>query len=100
MGIWKKDLSSYVWTWLEPVFGALFLYVGVKAILTGEDLRRGAGGRGALQSGAMHGRTQGGDFGQAGAGAHFDKSHGTAKPDNADANAAVHAVDERIFKED
>ena len=39
-------------------------------------------------------------FGQAGAGAHLDKSHGTAKFDDADADVAVHAVDQRIFKED
>jgi hypothetical protein len=36
MSIWRKDLSFYVWPWLEPVFGALFLFVGVKAIVTGE----------------------------------------------------------------
>jgi hypothetical protein len=42
----------------------------------------------------MHGRTQ------VGAGAYFDQSHGTAKPDDADADAVVHAVDECFFKED
>ena len=39
-------------------------------------------------------------FGQAGAGAHLDKSHGAAEFDDADADAPVHAVDQRIFKED
>ena len=53
-----------------------------------------------LQSGAMYGRAEGGDFGEAGAGAYFDKPHGAAKFDNADADAPLHAVDERFFKED
>ena len=34
--VWKKDLSSYIWPWLEPVLGVIFLIDGVKTIITHE----------------------------------------------------------------
>ena len=38
--------------------------------------------------------------GRAGQGAHFNEPHGEAEFDDAGADAPLHAVDERIFKED
>ena len=36
MSVWRRNLSPYVWPWLEPIVGALFLFTGIKAIVTGE----------------------------------------------------------------
>jgi hypothetical protein len=33
---WNKDLSGYIWPWLEPLLGAFLVYAGIKAIVTQE----------------------------------------------------------------
>jgi len=44
--------------------------------------------------------TRGNNQRLAGQGVHFNKSHGTAEFDDANADAPVYAVEERIFKKD
>lgn len=34
MSAWNKDISGYVWPWLEPVLGAFLAYCGIKTIIT------------------------------------------------------------------
>jgi len=36
MSAWNKDMSGYIWPWLEPILGAVLVYGGVKAIITHE----------------------------------------------------------------
>ena len=38
MGIWNRDLPQSIGVWLEPLCGILFVYIGIKAIVT-EELR-------------------------------------------------------------
>lgn len=34
MSAWKKDMSGYVWPWLEPVLGVFLVCCGIKTIIT------------------------------------------------------------------
>ena len=34
MSTWNKNLNPYIWPWLEPVMGVLFLVCGVRTIVT------------------------------------------------------------------
>ena len=36
MSAWNKDLSGYIWPWLEPVLGVLLVFGGVRTIITHE----------------------------------------------------------------
>jgi len=36
MSAWNKDVSGYVWPWLEPILGALLVFGGVKTIIKHE----------------------------------------------------------------
>jgi hypothetical protein len=33
---WNKDLSGYIWPWLEPIIGVLLVFGGVKTIIKHE----------------------------------------------------------------
>jgi hypothetical protein len=35
-GAWNKDLSGYIWPWLEPVLGVPLVFDGIKIILNHE----------------------------------------------------------------
>jgi hypothetical protein len=36
MSAWNKDMSSYIWPWLEPVMGAFLVFAGFRAIIKQE----------------------------------------------------------------
>jgi hypothetical protein len=36
MSVWNKDLSRYIWSWLEPAMGILLFIDGVKTVVTHE----------------------------------------------------------------
>ena len=36
MSAWNKDLSGYIWPWLEPLLGAFFVFEGIKTIIAHE----------------------------------------------------------------
>jgi hypothetical protein len=36
MSAWNKDLSGYIWLWLEPILGVVLVFGGVKTIFTHE----------------------------------------------------------------
>lgn len=36
MSAWNKDLSGYIWPWLEPVFGVFLVFGGVRTIIKHE----------------------------------------------------------------
>ena len=36
MSVLNKDLSGYIWPWLEPIFGVLLTYSGLKTVITHE----------------------------------------------------------------
>ena len=36
MSAWNKDLSGYVWPWLEPIFAVLLVFGGVQTIIKHE----------------------------------------------------------------
>jgi hypothetical protein len=36
MSVWNKDLSGYVWPWLEPILGVFLVFSGIKTIITHE----------------------------------------------------------------
>jgi len=38
--IWRKNLSPVIWPWLGPVLGVIFIYTGIKAIVTEQSRYR------------------------------------------------------------
>jgi phosphate/sulfate permease len=36
MSAWNKDLSGYIWPWLEPILGVLLVIGGVRTIIRHE----------------------------------------------------------------
>jgi hypothetical protein len=48
MSVWKKDLSRYIWPWLEPIIAVLSVYGGVKTIIKHEFHDRSFVYRGAV----------------------------------------------------